>query len=196
MSLTAENTLEHVVRPFVAPSDVGLADLRDASARENLVQVVQHLFFTSLRANQCPDRDGFYLTMHYQACGGWVSEQRKIGTVPPDKEDKYRNFSREKCIRLSGYPDHVCSMQSRNPELDRYGGAIKVRGGFVGISGLPETYDEIGSTSASLCVGLISFEDAEAIMDASKKAQSSTGKEVYPVAQGLVLGLLDTVYGS
>lgn len=134
--------------------------------------------------------------MYYEIAGGWVAEQRLIGTVPHEKQDKYRNLSWEKCVRLRGYPDHVCSMQTRLPECDRWGGGIKVRGGYVGISGLPETYDEVQVTSPSLCVGLISWEEAEHIMDASEEAQRETGKIVDPVARCLVWGLLDTVYGS
>ena len=196
MALADERVLDRPAE-FVVPQDVGIADLRDPATRQRLAHVARHLFLTSLQPNHCPDRGGFYLTMHYQSFfGDWESEQVAIGIVPEDKAEKYRNFSLEKCIRLRGYPDHVCSMQSRNPELNRWGGAIKVRGGFLGISVLPEAHDEVVGTIASLCVGLISFEEAEGIMDASEEAQRETGKKVDPVARSLVFGLLDTVYGS
>lgn len=65
-----------------------------------------------------------------------------IGDVWEEKLPKYMEFSLEKSRRLLTYPEHLSSWQSRRPELNEYGGAIRTPHGLLSFSGLPEELDE------------------------------------------------------
>jgi len=65
-----------------------------------------------------------------------------IGEVPAEKAEKYLAFCQEKALRLAAHPDHLASWQSRNPDADQWGGAVRVGDLIFSISGLPEMGDE------------------------------------------------------
>ena len=67
-----------------------------------------------------------------------------VGTVPKEKEDKYRAFSAEKALRLSLHDDHVSSFQSRNEANDQWPGAVRrdKEEDIFSFSGLPWKADE------------------------------------------------------
>ena len=70
---------------------------------------------------------------------------REIGCCSEQKAPKYFHLSQEKYARLFSHPDHVSSSQTRVPEKDMYGGAIRVaqQGCLIfSMSGLPEHGDE------------------------------------------------------
>jgi len=59
--------------------------------------------------------------------GGWlyvvkpdgdVFFHQRVGTIPEEKDGKYRLLSVEKALRLLAFPEHRSSWQSRNPELN------------------------------------------------------------------------------
>ena len=63
----------------------------------------------------------------------------------------------------------MSSWQSRNPEIDRYGGAIWLRnyGAALSLSGLPELHDKAFAASLAFFGELIEFEYVLSIRDAS-----------------------------
>lgn len=65
-----------------------------------------------------------------------------IGEVPLNKAPKYREFAEEKNGRLASHPDHQSSYESRNPDRNEWGGAIRVMDKLLSFSGLPELGDE------------------------------------------------------
>jgi len=65
-----------------------------------------------------------------------------VGEVPLEKAPKYLEFCQEKAARLAGHPDHQASWQSRNPEKNQWGGAIRFGDKILSFSGLPERGDE------------------------------------------------------
>lgn len=66
-----------------------------------------------------------------------------IGKVPLEKALRYLNLCQEKAARLSMYPGHGSSWESRNPEENQWGGAIRVGTDFIfSLSGFPELGDE------------------------------------------------------
>ena len=81
-----------------------------------------------------------------------------MGTPAPEWYDGTRDISKEKAKRLSSKEnyEHISSWQSRNPDLKRYGGAIKIHTKvmntfsrdienvilILSFSGLPEVGDE------------------------------------------------------
>ena len=82
----------------------------------------------------------------------------KIGYPDPEKEEKYKEFSQEKAERLLANPEHKLSWQSRNPEDNKWGGAVRlgVVGGFIiSFSGFPEAVDEAFCISIAQSIGWI-----------------------------------------
>ena len=70
---------------------------------------------------------------------------REIGSCPEEKARKYFEFCQEKKDRLYKNPGHISSWQSRQPEKDKYGGAVRTAldGYYIlSMSGLPEHGDE------------------------------------------------------
>lgn len=68
-----------------------------------------------------------------------------IGNPPPEKIDKYFDFSFEKGKRLFGYKDHLASYESRNEKEEKYGGAVMGDDVIVSFSGFPEKADSLFS---------------------------------------------------
>ena len=65
-----------------------------------------------------------------------------IGEVFLQKAPKYLEFCQEKAARLAGHPNHQTSWESRNPEKDWWGGAVRFEDKILSFSGLPEMGDE------------------------------------------------------
>jgi len=106
-----------------------------------------------------------------------------VGRVPTDKFPKYEEFSREKAERiirnLKNGESHVSSWQSRDPDRERYGGAIMVHipawqvgGGAPSVailtfSGLPEKADEALMIWVAYQLSWLSKEEAGLIIEES-----------------------------
>lgn len=95
------------------------------------------------------ERHGGYLTI-MDAKTGVVVVTMRVGIVMPEKEEKYISFSIEKARRL--YTTHkldasiVTSIQTRDPDTNKWGGAVWSEYWIVSFSGLPELADEALST--------------------------------------------------
>lgn len=88
------------------------------------------------------DQYGGYLTI-FDKEDKEILTIEKIGEIPEEKEERYKNLSREKGERLFLHQGHLCSFQSRNPEEDRYGGAIRTENLIISFSGFPEDADTL-----------------------------------------------------
>ncbi len=55
--------------------------------------------------------------------------------------EAFRNCQ-EKVARLADHPEHWTSWESRNPEREQWGGAIRTRKYLLGFSGFPELLDQ------------------------------------------------------
>lgn len=66
----------------------------------------------------------------------------KFGDVPESELPNYQKWAMGKVQSLQENPDHVSSRQSRNPDLDRWGGAIRAGEYFLSFSGFEEDEDE------------------------------------------------------
>lgn len=73
-----------------------------------------------------------------------------VGTINPDKLDRYLFNAQEKVRRLFGHQTdgHLSSFQSRNEELQQWTGAVTMGDVLIGFSGLCEASDE------ALCLAL------------------------------------------
>ena len=66
-----------------------------------------------------------------------------IGTEPDEKKrEKYKLLAEEKARRLALHPEHQSSWESRDPDKNRWGGAIRGTRLLFSFSGLPELWDE------------------------------------------------------
>ena len=64
-----------------------------------------------------------------------------IGSVSPEKGEKYLANCIEKTKRLAAHPEQLSSWESRDPAKNQWGGAV--RGNYIySLSGLPELGDE------------------------------------------------------
>lgn len=68
----------------------------------------------------------------------------KVGDLPVDEQEvkMFFTLAREKCHRLALHPEHVSSFQSRDEGSGRFGGAVRVQGGRLAISGYDQDEDE------------------------------------------------------
>lgn len=75
---------------------------------------------------------------------GQVQAVLMIGTVPDsEKSRRYFNYCQEKAARLAEHRNHVSSWQSRDPDKDRWGGAIRCKEHILSYSGLSsDLWDE------------------------------------------------------
>jgi len=90
------------------------------------------------------ERRGGYFSV-FSANDGVLILRTLIGEPsPPENEERYYTFSKEKGERLYMllHIGHLGSYQSRDPEKNRWGGAIWARKFIFSFSGLPELADE------------------------------------------------------
>jgi len=91
-----------------------------------------------------------------------------VGTINPEKTDRYRTLCQEKAERLHLIRVHVSSWQSRKPDIDQWGGAIKLASGYViSFSGLPELGDEAFCMYLAYMLELAPIEELQAIASIS-----------------------------
>ena len=94
----------------------------------------------------------------------------EIGEITlTDRLAKYYLFSGEKGERvvLNNPLGHVSSWQSRDPEQDKWGGAIRAGDFVLSFSGLPELADEALMLAVALDLNLLTLEEANRIADIS-----------------------------
>ncbi|MEK6891414.1 MAG: hypothetical protein AABX03_04745 [Nanoarchaeota archaeon] len=160
---------------------------------DNLIQVTEALVKISQKApsNNRQEKEGGFLTLVL----GDFKKMRifEIGNYDHSKRDKYASFSQEKAHRV--YSDWlrnktaVSSWQTRQPEIDRYGGAVLFgydyfkRGvsvplhDIVSFSGLSEASDE--AVSAMLGYGFLPQVDDEALKKIANVSKNDVLKEMF-----------------
>ncbi|QQG42499.1 MAG: hypothetical protein HYW15_03265 [Candidatus Giovannonibacteria bacterium] len=65
-----------------------------------------------------------------------------IGNISEEKAEKYLSFCQEKAKRLAQHAEHLSSWESRCPDQNRWGGAVRVGDFIFSMSGFPELGDE------------------------------------------------------
>lgn len=78
----------------------------------------------------------------------------QVGNLP-----RYIEFCQEKAARLALYPSDVLSLESREPDQNRFGGAVRGEDYIASFSGFPERLDEVVAALA-LSTMDISFGEA------------------------------------
>lgn len=68
-----------------------------------------------------------------------------VGVPEERKREQCLAFSQEKAKRLAQHKDHFRSWESRDPDAQLYGGALRDTDYIVSFSGLPEELDEVVS---------------------------------------------------
>lgn len=137
-------------------------------SRVNLwLEMVLGQMFKGLHDEGVPelaDRTGFCWAVRSDDGAGYTLS---LGNPHPEKVLRYTRFAGEKCARTceSG---QISSFTTRDPANDKWGGGIKVYGGYAAISGLPEVWDEALIVAAALALDLLSVDEANAIFDLSQ----------------------------
>jgi hypothetical protein len=97
---------------------------------------------------------------------GNVLVHAPLGKFPEEKGLKYKRLSREKADRLRSFPDHISSSQSREPNSEKYAGAVRLENGMIiGFSGLPEMWDEAVVTAIAHHLGEMGDDIVRAVID-------------------------------
>lgn len=102
----------------------------------------------SLSGNESnPDKCGGYLavwTVYLNNVPGSLELLARLGYTPEEKLAKRMEGAMEKCQRLDSGDGqgHLTSYESRNPEIGRWGGAVRGPQHIYAFSGLPELWDE------------------------------------------------------
>lgn len=95
-----------------------------------------------------------------------------IGSVHPDKAQKYKQFAEEKAIRLYHFyrfacdscVPHISSYQSKNESEDKWGGSVLGNRYIYSFSGFPQIIDEIAMLATALELNDMPRDRAEEIM--------------------------------
>lgn len=106
-----------------------------------------------------------------------------LGALAPEREAACKAFASEKINRLLLHAEHWSSSQSKDPAHDQYNGAVKTVSGYIGVSGLPEDYDEIMALAIAVDQGDLTAERAEHI------AQKLSNNAQYLNLTDLLVGL-------
>lgn len=136
-------------KPFHSVSLSRLADY----AERVLGYAMAHL----CSAGQPPDKCGGYLAV-IELGRGDLEMLVCLGYSPPEKVEKRVEFAIEKGKRLYGLTDFT-SYESRRPEMDRWGGAVRGRELIFSFSGLPELWDEAAMLVLAIRLGQLQETD-------------------------------------
>jgi hypothetical protein len=114
---------------------------------------------------------GYYA--RYDRSSGVMSTVIKLGSplsvASQESMARRFEFACEKVTRLAAYPVHYTSRESRDPDSDKYGGAVRGDNDLHSFSGLPEDLDEVLSTLFAVFFGDMTLERARRLL----------GEEVY-----------------
>jgi hypothetical protein len=108
------------------------------------------------------DRDGGCLS--YGTQEGKILFIEKIREVSPEKVEKYHSLAPEKVGRLARHPKHMLSSESRDPEKNQWGGAVRGDVYLRGFSGLTEQLDEIAMLGLALTHEDLTWDEVERLL--------------------------------
>lgn len=105
-------------------------------------------------------RKGGYFTLADRKTGN-IHFIDLFGEVSDEKTEKYRSFSLEKAQRVGRCLDAgiKSSWQSRDPENNKWGGAIATYDFILSFSGLPELWDEALMLFVAYWMNWINYDD-------------------------------------
>ncbi len=75
-----------------------------------------------------------------------------------------RHNAQEKCLRIAQNAEHISSWQSRDTDLKKYGGGIRIKDYIIAYSGDKEHFDEAICIAVAKELGRINIDTALAIM--------------------------------
>lgn len=107
-----------------------------------------------------------------------------VGRVPREKVERYSTLCQEKAARLAAHPEHESSWESRDPNADQWGGAVRIGGLILSISGLPELGDE----AVMLVLAEIGHRGNPAIVETARRIASRSGNPYWEKLRNCVFG--------
>ncbi len=109
---------------------------------EAVLAKAQKTFAQAMSLMEDPTRIGAALTIFNTDPAKPLNFTAFVGAPPSDKAQMYYGFSIEKARRLLDCSPDLSSYQSRDPENEKWGGAIRSEPIIISISGFPELWDE------------------------------------------------------
>lgn len=143
---------------------------------------------TRLSSNKEPQRKGGVLTVARGLKDITAMQSVLVGTVTnSEKLEKYERFSREKLYRLQADwlrdPNILSSWWTRDPEINRYGGAVALPYGaghlIISFSGLLEHVDEAVSLMIGHKEGIAREDYVQKIIEMSQNSVFSEMLQAY-----------------
>jgi len=108
-------------------------------------------------------RKGGYLSYGMDSLSAVIFTE-KVRIVRYEKREKYVRLSSEKVTRLEKHPKHALSSESRNPDKNEWGGAVRGHKYLRGFSGLTEELDEIAMIGLALAHDDLSVQEVESLL--------------------------------
>lgn len=135
---------------------------------ENAVRDAVIMVISAANPEALGDRRGGYFCLKILGADGFLIRPMLAGEVTNGKDEKYVAFCQEKALRLEAEHaahGHVSSWQSRDPEHDKWGGAVlgpddQKRQYAFSFSGLPELCDEAVMLLTAVQVGHLTKAEA------------------------------------
>ena len=125
-------------------------------------------FEKAMELMQDPSRTGAALTIYNMDAEKPICFTAIVGRPSKEKFQKYYGFSIEKARRLLENPEHLSSYHSRDPENDKWGGAIRSDPIIISISGFPELWDEACSLVMAVRGSGLHLAKAKHVVEISK----------------------------
>ena len=87
-----------------------------------------------------------------------------FGEIPDEKAEKYCQFAQEKSRRLAQNREYRSSFHTRNPDEQKFAGAIRGYGLILSCSGLPEMMDEAAMLTLAVGMHELTIDEADGIV--------------------------------
>lgn len=104
--------------------------------------VLPHVLAEVAKVSDMRGREGGVFVLMQADTQELIVPPMVVGAITNGKQEKYAQFAREKASRLLEHTDHCLSWESRDPDNEKWGGALH-DGLFIwSFSGLSEEQDE------------------------------------------------------
>jgi hypothetical protein len=141
--------------------------IKPLSSPASMAELVDQAFEVLTAALQfCGGETGGYLCVA-DGESGLPIVLTPFGTQTPEEARITLRNAQEKPRRLATHPQHRTSWQSRNPDKEEWGGAVRGRDHLFAFSGFPEPVDEAAMALLAEAAGELSGDAVAAIAKTS-----------------------------
>ena len=134
----------------------------------DLVRMLEVLFDIALEYCGEHDKSGGHFLLALETGAPFTLQRVDIKGLTEERAAATREYAQEKVNRLLEHESHCASRLSRDPDQKKWGGAIRINGGFMSFSGLPEYADEALCLRLAVLFELLPSDRAVAIAQTTK----------------------------